>query len=515
MKKEVKILDCTLRDGGYYTNWDFDKQLVDEYYKAMEILPIDYVEIGYRSIPLNRYLGEYFYCPEYVMEKAKRMMPSKKLAIILDEKTTKIEDLDYLLDPCKPFISMVRMAIAPNKLINAINIAKVIKAKGFEVGFNIMYMSNWKEDKEFLNQLDKVNDIADVFYMVDSYGGVLPKDIEEIFSLVSSKLDIPVAFHGHNNLELAHINTLTAIESGCLMVDATITGMGRGAGNLKTELLLTYFSAKEDLKLSMNELSSVVSNFEKLQQVYKWGTSLPYMFSGVYSLPQKEVMEWIGLNRYPLGSIVNALKNQKDSISDNLKLPSFNTELDCKFAIIIGGGKSIQYHHDAIERFIETSENVCVIHAGARYISLFNDLTNAKQFYCLVGSEIYKLSKEFHNLKEISNTCIFPPFPRKMGTIIPDELKDRSFELEKISFIDEYQDSPLAIALEVALQLKSNEIVLAGFDGYDTSINRIQFQLSNENQQIIDSFEKNCSTLKSCTPTKYKNIKEVSIYSSL
>jgi 4-hydroxy 2-oxovalerate aldolase len=73
-KKKIKLLDCTLRDGGYYTNWDFDKSLVKTYCKSMESLPIDYVEIGYRSIPLEGYLGEYYYCPDFVMKELKEMI---------------------------------------------------------------------------------------------------------------------------------------------------------------------------------------------------------------------------------------------------------------------------------------------------------------------------------------------------------------------------------------------------------------------------------------------------------
>ena len=83
---KIKLLDCTLRDGGYYTDWNFDDTLVEVYAEAMESLPIDYVEVGYRSIPLKGYLGQYFYCPEYVLERLKTLMPSKELTIILNEK---------------------------------------------------------------------------------------------------------------------------------------------------------------------------------------------------------------------------------------------------------------------------------------------------------------------------------------------------------------------------------------------------------------------------------------------
>ena len=80
----MKILDCTLRDGGYYTNWDFDKDIVKTYFDSFNSLPVEYLEIGYRSNPLKGYLGEYFYCPDYVLQQAKQMT-NKKLVITISQ----------------------------------------------------------------------------------------------------------------------------------------------------------------------------------------------------------------------------------------------------------------------------------------------------------------------------------------------------------------------------------------------------------------------------------------------
>ena len=99
-----KILDCTLRDGGYYTNWDFDKNLVKTYFDAFNNLPVDYLEIGYRSNPMKNYLGEYFYCPKYVLEESK-VLSHKKLVIILNEKDVRAEHVPELLGPCAGYIS--------------------------------------------------------------------------------------------------------------------------------------------------------------------------------------------------------------------------------------------------------------------------------------------------------------------------------------------------------------------------------------------------------------------------
>ncbi|MFB9051986.1 hypothetical protein ACFFVB_02730 [Formosa undariae] len=514
MSSKFRILDCTLRDGGYYTNWDFNKDLVEDYCKAMEVLPIEYVEIGYRSISLDGYLGEYFYCPEYVMKRLKSFMPSKKLVIILDEKNIRPEHLNDLLEPCKPYISMVRMAIDPKNFERAIILAKGVKAMGFDVAFNVMYMSNWKENSTFLDLLEGLEDTIDYFYMVDSFGGVLPEDVKEIIELVKSKTNVPLGFHGHDNLEMALINTLTAVENDCVLVDGTITGMGRGAGNLRTELLLTYLNSKNILNFDFTKLSAVVNDFELLKNKYKWGTNLPYMFSGAFSLPQKQVMEWVGMNRYPIGNIVNALNNQKEAIQDNIKLPLLEGKEDFDTAIILGGGPSAKSHSIAIQKLAANHSKLCLIHAGARNACTYLDVSN-KQYFALVGFESEKLLKtigeDFSKLKE---TCVYPPFPRHMGTIIPDKIKTLSVELETINFTNASSDSPLVIGIQIALDLGIKNIFLAGFDGYDTAIDNTQFVLAQENQNIInDALKIKDVSILSITPTKYKKLKVTSIYS--
>lgn len=511
----MKILDCTLRDGGYYTNWDFDQELVNEYAKAMEELPIDYVEVGYRSIPLEGYLGKYFYCPVFVLKKLKQLMPSKKLVIILNEKDIRETHINNLLAPCLPYVTLIRIAVDPKNFERAIKLAKSIKNKGFEVAFNVMYMSEWKNDASFLDLLKELDDTLDYFYMVDSFGGILPENVTEIIKLVKTKTNVPLGFHGHDNLEMALINTITALKEGCEMVDATITGMGRGAGNLKTELLLTFLESKNRLKFNFTKLSEVVSDFETLRKKYEWGTSLPYMFSGAHSLPQKQVMEWVGLNRYSLSTILNALNNQKKVLDDNIKLPVFKKTKTYKKAIILGGGSSTFDHKEAIQKYTEEDNSVCLIHAGVRNVSNYLDV-NCNQFYALVGVESDKLLKHIIDPSKLTQTCIFPPFPRKMGTSIPVEIEKISKELESIEFTKASMDSPLVISIQLAIDIGVDEIYLVGFDGYDVSLNQNQFVLAQENQNIINDILKlDKISVKSLTPTKYKQIQLTSIYSIL
>lgn len=161
---------------------------------------------------------------------------------MLNEKSVVTEDLDALLNPILGLVDMIRIAIDPKNIDRAIYLAEKVKEMGFEIGFNVMYMSKWQEYDGFLLKLKQINGIADLFCMVDSYGGISPKEVKNLVKQVKENTTCPIGFHGHNNLQLGLINTLTAIECGVDFVDATILGMGRGAGNLNMELLLTYLN---------------------------------------------------------------------------------------------------------------------------------------------------------------------------------------------------------------------------------------------------------------------------------
>jgi 4-hydroxy 2-oxovalerate aldolase len=508
----VKLLDCTLRDGGYYTNWDFDKELVKTYFDSFNQLPVDYLEIGYRSNPMKGYLGEYFYCPDYVLQQVKATS-NKKLVIILNEKDVKVTDLFQLLSPCVGIIDMVRIAIDPQHLSRGILLAEGIKKMGFEVGFNVMYMSTWASQREFLNEIALINGIADYFYMVDSFGGVYPEDVKNIYALVRSKTDVKIGFHGHNNMELGLINTLTAIECGADIVDVTITGMGRGAGNLKTELLLTALNAKGKLDFDFNPLSKVVDAFTKLQEEHQWGTNLPYMFSGANSLPQKDVMEWVGKRYYSFNSIIRALNNQSKGIEDNYRLPNYDFSNQTNdTVIIIGGGPTVVNQAEAINNFLSKNKKYTIIYASSKNASSINT-SSQEHFYCLVGNEGNRLEDVFQGKFE-GGKCILPPFPRKMGTYIPESFQENAFELTAIDFTDNFQDSHTALAIQTAINLGASKAYFLGYDGYSgSSISQKEQELFLENQYLFDKALSKGLQCISLTPTSYGNLQQESIFS--
>lgn len=498
-----KILDCTLRDGGYYTNWDFDQKMIETYFDAMNKIPVDYLEIGYRSPILAGYYGRFHYCPEFLLHDI-RERSKKKLVVILDEKNVHPEMIPELLAPCVGSIDLVRIALAPEKILQGIKLAEKIKQMGFEVGFNVMYMSTWNTQKDFLNHLHHVDSVADFFYMVDSFGGVYPEDVRSTFELVKNHLDCAIGFHGHNNLELAFINSLTAIECGVEMIDSTITGMGRGAGNLKTELLLTALNQTKGIEIDFNALTAVTDSFSELQRTHEWGTNLPYMVSGANSLPQKEVMEWVGKRYYSFNSIIRALHNQSKGQKDNERLALFEPKEDYENALIIGGGNSIIHHAQAIQEFLVRKPKTILIHASSKNATIFNHVSN-EQIFCLVGNEGYRMEEVLGTELPDKVFGVLPPFPRKMGTYVPISLHDKCFELKSNSFTEEFVDSHTAIALQTVLDLKVKNLFFVGYDGYHSNdLDEKAQDLLNENTTLFKKFVAVFKgELTSLTPTVY------------
>lgn len=509
MQKSLSILDCTLRDGGYYTNWDFNAQVVDAYISAMNGLPIDYLELGYRNNPLKEYNGKFGYCPLSVLKHI-RENSKQKLAVMLNEKSTKPEDLDKLVKPLVGVIDMIRLAVDPKNLERAAVLAEKVKEYGFEVAFNVMYMSKWDQYEGLFEKLPRLNGTVKIFNMVDSYGSVTPEEVKAIIAKLKRYLTCQIGFHGHNNLQLGLINTLTAIDCGVDSVDATILGMGRGAGNLNMELLLTYLN-KQGLSVDFNVLGDAIAAFNPLYEKYRWGTQLPYMISGANSIPQKEVMDLVTNRVYSFESIVRGLQNRKDNVADNAKYPLLHSDKYDK-VLIIGGGLSPIEHIEGIKSYIEMQNSIALVFATARHAGAFKDL-NIPQYFCLVGREAKRLQKNL-NSNEYKGSCVLPPYPRKLGTDVPNYAKETTYELATIDFTNEFKDSCTTLAIQTAIDLSKEEILVVGYDGYPGSVlSEKEMALTNENKSLFGAYlNKTGRKLMSLTPTLYKELEISSIY---
>jgi 4-hydroxy 2-oxovalerate aldolase len=506
----METLDCTLRDGGYYTDWDFDKDLVDSYIENTNNLPLDFLEIGYRSPPLKGYQGEYFYLPDYVVDVFVEKS-NKQLAILLNEKDITATDVGSLLNSIIGKVTLIRIAVAPENIRRALGLVQEIKKLGFLVALNVMYMSKWHEIDGFYDNLRRFDQKIDYFYMVDSYGGVFSNDVESIFRQVVMELpNVRIGFHGHNNLELALSNTLKAIELGIDIVDSTILGMGRGSGNLKTELLLVVLKTRGHLDVDLAPLSNIVLVFDKLLQKYNWGATLPYMIAGAISIPQKNVMEWVTIRDYPINSIIQKMKNISAGLDDNEQFETFRSLLDYSQVLLVGGGESSVKHKRAIAEYCETNPDTAIVHSSSKYIELYKDYSN-DQYLVLLGNEGGRLEPKLAYINQ-DLKFVLPPYPRFMGTYVPQAIKSNCYEIGVLT--DNLELTRTSLALEFIKSLGVSRVYLTGYDGYNSAdISLKELALFNENEAIFTAYSKSF-TIESLTPTAY-SIDVNSIYKNI
>ncbi len=505
----MKILDCTLRDGGYYTNWDFDDKLVNDYLKLIRFLPIDIIEVGYRGNSNKKsYYGEFYFLTKSKLKKIKSTIGNKKnISIMIDIKDwNNPTDLYKNLSECKKSVDIVRFAINPKKINNLKKYLKVTKELGFKVAINLMYSHIILKNKKPLKKIFELTKYFDILYIVDSYGTLIPGDVKNIINTIKSiNKKVLIGFHSHNNLELALSNSLEAMENDIDYLDSTFTGIGRGAGNLRTELLLTYLSLKKNIMEIKNfkNIGKIVDQFEEMKLKEKWGTSLPYMISGSTQSPQSHTMQLIKSKRYNMSDIISYLEKKEEKkikISKNLNLRKKNI-------LIIGGGNSVSKKINYIKEFLIKNKDTFVIFSSSRNVNLFKKINN-KSIICITGNEISKFTSLY--LKK-NNFLINDFIDHK--TLLPKETKN-FYKLKKNYLEKGINNSPLAISLAASKEMNAKKVFLLGFDGFE-KINKINYySLFNENQKILNFYRKKLNMIF-LTDTIYENVNKSSIYKFL
>ena len=480
----MKILDCTLRDGGYYTGWDFSDNLVNSYFDLVKHLPIDIVEVGYRGNKTKKsYFGEYYFLTKTKLQSIKKKIGKKtKISVMIDLKDWKTpKELETNLKDCKTCVDIIRFAVDPKKISKIKEYLKITKKLGFIVAVNLMYTHLILNDEKITLDIIKLKKYFDIMYLVDSYGTLIPGDIGSIIKkikLIDKNLN--VGFHSHNNLELALSNSIEAINHGIDFVDCTFTGMGRGAGNLKTELLLSYLGIKLN-KIRINNFKNigrVVDMFEEIRSKEKWGATLPYMISGSTNSPQSEAMQLIKSKRYDMTDIVTYLYNKKKKKINIIK----NLNFKKKEVLIIGGGISVKKKINYLKEFLKENKNIFVIFSSSRNVELFNNISS-KSITCITGNEIVKIKKNyFKKNKFIINDLIDDK------TLLPKKTQN-FYKLKKNILSKNINNSPLAISLAAAHEIDAKKIFLIGFDGFNKIDKINDYSLFNENQKILNFYD--------------------------
>ena len=240
--KGIEIIDVSLRDGGYRTNFHFSDEALETIISSLDEARINYIEIGYRngSIKPIQSIGPSGLCDKKYLKKCRALAKRSKLSVMLHPKNVKDDDLNELVD-CG--VELCRICVVKNGYDRASYFIEKAINIGLQVSANITRVSQYSEnDLDFLVsklQSHKLN----MLYFADSNGSLTPQKVEYIYKKYSRNSSFSLGFHAHDNLGLAQTNAITALSSGARYIDVSLSGIGKGVGNLKTEFFLSYLSA--------------------------------------------------------------------------------------------------------------------------------------------------------------------------------------------------------------------------------------------------------------------------------
>lgn len=297
VRSDVRVVDCTLRDGGLVNNFRFSDEFVRDLYLANIKAGVDYMEFGYKASkeifsPDN--FGKWKFCDEKdIRAIVGDNKTDMKIAVMADVGRTDFKK--DILPKKDSVIDMIRVATYINTIPAAIEMIEDAHKKGYETTVNIMAVSKVHEPDLDASLELLAQSSVDVIYLVDSFGAFYPEQIERLtkkYIDVASKYNKKVGIHAHNNQQLAFANTIESLSRGASFLDATVSGMGRGAGNCYMELLLSFLRNPKYNKIAI--MNFVEKHMMKVKEEGAvWGYDIPYLLTGILNAHPSSAIQFI------------------------------------------------------------------------------------------------------------------------------------------------------------------------------------------------------------------------------
>lgn len=294
-RPDIKVVDATLRDGGLVNDFYFTDEFVKKLYLTNIKAGVDYMEFGYKAnkelFDVNKF-GKWKFCDD---EDIRAIVGDNdtdlKIAVMAD--VGRCNYKEDIRPKSESPVDLVRIATYIHTIPQAIDMIEDAAAKGYETTVNIMAISQAQEGDiaVALDMLGKTP--VNAFYIVDSYGSIYPEEmtrVADMYMEVANKYGKKVGIHAHNNQQLAFANTIEALKDGVSYLDATMNGMGRGAGNCAMELLLGFLKNPKYSFIPI--LKFLETHMVKLKEEgVVWGFDIPYMLTGMMNQHPKAAIE--------------------------------------------------------------------------------------------------------------------------------------------------------------------------------------------------------------------------------
>ncbi len=315
-RPDIKVFDCTLRDGGLVNNFFFSDEFVHDLYEMNIKAGVDYMEFGYKAdkemFDVDKF-GKWKFCNDDDIRAIVGDNDSGlKISVMADVGRTDFRN--DITDKANSPVDMIRVATYIHTIPTALEMVEYCHKKGYETTINIMAISK-SNDSDLNDALEIIGrSCVDTIYLVDSYGSLYPEQMRRLaekYLEYGDKYDKKIGIHAHNNQQLAFANTIETLTMGVSYLDCTVSGMGRGAGNCSTELLLGFL---KNPKYHITPVLKFIENqIDKLKSDgVIWGYDIPYLLTGRMNQHPRDAIQFIADKRSDYANLYRYLYD-KDS----------------------------------------------------------------------------------------------------------------------------------------------------------------------------------------------------------
>lgn len=530
----VSFLDCTLRDGGYINDWRFGNFTIRAVVSRLDAAGLDYIEVGFLDSRCEYDIERSMFptIPSIARTLGNTRPKHAKLVAMIDFGSFD-ESLLFPTANHNSCLSGIRLIFTKEKVDEALKYAKKIKEAGYNLFLNLVSTSSYS-NKELLALTKKINEISPIgVSIVDTYGLMFESDMEEYALLLDRNLDkhIILGYHSHNNMQMSNSNTIKFIKLNLqrdLIVDSSILGMGKNAGNACTELIVSYGNKMKFHEFDIIQvLECAYTNIMKFQNNANWGYRLDYLISAILRCSPnwtKTYMKNFALSIKDIYNILSALPEDKKYLpsffSPNLAQKLLNEyiskavddtafraalakELENRDILLVCPGTTIITHKKEIDKYISEynpviiSINFIYPNINANYVFISNSIRY---------SQITWIYEDIGNTARIMITSNITPSPA-----LPYD-----FMFNFKALYDEVGGNISAVLLlNLLLSFGINKITLAGFDGFDSTSksyfdNGYILTFDNPSNEEIErelwnvKSKYDCSNIRFITPSKFE-----------
>lgn len=524
--KNIIFLDCTLRDGGYYNAWDFAPDLISDYLEAMQGAGVDVIELGLRSIKNTGFNGACAYTTDEFITSLP--LPEGMTIGVMVNGSELIGDLPQqeILQRLFPQpasnspVKLVRIACHVHEFSQALPASIWLKEQGYLVGFNLMQVADRTEEEVKALAREAANYPLDVLYFADSMGSMSPDHVATTIQWLRSEWKGPMGIHTHDNMGLALSNTLRALGEGIIWVDATVSGMGRGPGNARTEELAIELAERSGNPANLVPLMTLLrKHFKPMQVNYGWGTNPYYYLAGKYGIHPTYIQEMLSDSRYSEEDVLAVIEHLRVEGGKKFSLNTLDAarhfyrgepkgqwspreHFAGRDVLLLGTGPGVARHREALERFIREHKPL---------VLALNTQTS-------IDAELIDLRVACHPVRLLADCDAHVRLPQPLITpfsMLPKDVQESlankevldfglNVQANTFEFESTYCTAPtslvMAYAFAIAASSQSEKIFLAGFDGYSGEDPR-----NSEMNQVVQQFKSTVATpeLIAITPTRY------------